>query len=52
MTSKLDQVLPHRYLKPALRAQVMDAAVDQLVAMVVHDVLAGQLPADERSIAA
>jgi hypothetical protein len=52
MTSKMDQVLLHRRLGPALRTRVMDAAIDQLVGMVVHDVLAGQLPADERSIAA
>jgi hypothetical protein len=50
--AKVDQILPPRHLKPAFRSSVAEAAFDQLVGMVVHDVLAGQLPADERSIAA
>jgi hypothetical protein len=52
MASKVDEVLPRRHLAPTLRTKVIDAAIDQLVGMVVHDVLAGQLPAGGRSMAA
>jgi hypothetical protein len=52
MAAKADQMLTERHLKSTLRARVIDAAVEQLVGMVVHDVLTGQLPADERSMAA
>ncbi len=47
-----EQFAIHNRLKPALRARVVDAAIDQLVGLVLHDFLSGASPAGERSIAA
>jgi hypothetical protein len=50
--SKVDQIASHHGLKPALRARVTDAAIEQLVGMVLHDFLCGASLVGERSMAA
>ena len=47
-----DQLALHDRLQPALRARVVDAAIDQLVGLVLHDYLSGASPVGERSMAA
>ena len=51
---EVDRTLHERRLnlKPALRDRVVQSAIDQLVAMVVHDVLSNQLPTSTKTIAA
>ena len=52
IATEVKRVLSHRRLNPNLYNRVMDAAVDQLVARVAHDVLSGELPASTRPMAA
>ncbi len=52
LAPKIDHVLPGQNLKPALRNGALDAATDQLIGMVLHDVLAGAPALGERSLAA
>ena len=49
---EVDQVLCRRRLKPALRNRVADAAINQLVGMIAHDVLSGEPSASTRPLAA
>ena len=44
--------LSRRRLNPALHRRVTDAAVDQLILMLAHDILCGQLPVYTRPMAA
>jgi hypothetical protein len=50
--TRLDEVLARRRLESAMRPRVLEAAIEQLVAMVIHDVLAGAPAVNERSLAA
>jgi hypothetical protein len=49
---EVDRAISGRRLKPAMRSRVADAAVDQLVRMVAHDVLAFEPQARARTMAA
>jgi hypothetical protein len=49
---EVSQAISHRRLKPAMRSRVTNAAVDQLVHMVAHDVLAFEPQAHARTMAA
>jgi hypothetical protein len=52
VADQLDHSLCCHGLKPALRSRVADAAVDQLIGMVVHGILSGALPANTKPMAA
>lgn len=49
---KVEEVLFRRRCNPALRERVVDSAISQFVGMVVRDILLGELPIGERSMAA
>jgi hypothetical protein len=52
VAAMVEQFAIHNRLKPALRARVEDAAINQLVGLVLHDFLSGVSPAEEKSLAA
>ncbi|MCE5302163.1 MAG: hypothetical protein LLF97_03520 [Planctomycetaceae bacterium] len=47
-----EQLSRENQLKPALRGRVAEAAVDQLIGLVVHGALSGALPAKPATMAA
>jgi hypothetical protein len=51
---EVDRTLCERglVLKPKVRNRVVQSAIDQLVAMVIHDVLSNQAPTGTKTIAA
>jgi len=49
---QVEEILARRRAKPALRPRIEASAVAQLAALVLHDFLTGELPLEERPMAA
>jgi hypothetical protein len=49
---EVERALYRRHLKPSLRGRIADAAVEQLVGMLVHDFLSSIPPANTNTMAA
>lgn len=52
VSDEVDRVLYRRHLKPTLRSQIVDAAVDQVIGMLVHDFLSTVPPVNANTMAA